>query len=276
VAYVEAHAGLRDHLKTKKVARLLGIPKVQVIGHMLCLWWWCQEYAQDGDLSGFDTADIAEAAEYEGDPQTFVDALLNCGVKGGAGFLYIDVETDAMVVNDWFQYGGKLFTQRSQSATRMRNMRERKRVVTRNDSATSVTVTHIDLRQEEIRKDNNNKRAEMPSSPTKNEVVVVDDPARYRHACDMIHQNGFGMMTPILAEQVHTMLAEYPDEWIEKAFEVSVKANKRRLDYVIGVLENWRRNGFDSRQAKAPPLPPANGIVAGFSLDEMLGNGAPA
>jgi hypothetical protein len=108
VAYVEAHAGLRDHLKTKKVARLLGIPKVQVIGHMLCLWWWCQEYAQDGDLSGFDTADIAEAAEYEGDPQTFVDALLNCGVKGGAGFLYIDVETDAMVVNDWFQYGGKL------------------------------------------------------------------------------------------------------------------------------------------------------------------------
>mgnify|MGYP000879961619 CR=1 FL=1 len=276
MAYVEAHAGLRDHLKTKKVARLLGIPKVQVIGHMLCLWWWCQEYAQDGDLSGFDTADIAEAAEYEGDPQTFVDALLNCGVKGGAGFLYIDVETDAMVVNDWFQYGGKLFTQRSQSATRMRNMRERKRVVTRNDSATSVTVTHIDLRQEEIRKDNNNKHAEMPSSPTKNEVVVVDDPARYRHACDMIHQNGFGMMTPILAEQVHTMLAEYPDEWIEKAFEVSVKANKRRLDYVIGVLENWRRNGFDSRQAKAPPLPPANGIVAGFSLDEMLGNGAPA
>ena len=40
MAYVEAHAGLRDHLKTKKVARLLGVPKVQVIGHMLCLWWW--------------------------------------------------------------------------------------------------------------------------------------------------------------------------------------------------------------------------------------------
>ena len=33
MAYVEAHAGLRDHLKTKKVARLLGVPKVQVIGH---------------------------------------------------------------------------------------------------------------------------------------------------------------------------------------------------------------------------------------------------
>ena len=111
---------------------------------------------------------------------------------------------------------------------------------------------------------------------TKNEVVVVGDPARYRHACDLIHQNGFGMMTPILAEQVHTMLTEYPDEWIDKAFEVAVKANKRRLDYAIGVLENWRRNGFDNRQAKAAPTPTASGIVAGFSLDDVLGNGAPA
>ena len=95
MAYVEAHAGLRDHLKTKKVARLLGVPKVQVIGHMLCLWWWCQEYAQDGDLSGFDAADIADAAEWEGEPETFVNALLNCGAKGGAGFLHNDPDSGA-------------------------------------------------------------------------------------------------------------------------------------------------------------------------------------
>jgi len=151
MAYVEAHAGLRDHLKTKKVARLLGVPKVQVIGHMLCLWWWCQEYAQDGDLSSFDAADIAEAAEYEGDPQTFVDALLNCGVKGGAGFLHQDLDTGALLINDWYQYGGKLFVQRAQSAERMRNMRARSANktdsdanVTRNDSVTVTHVTPID------------------------------------------------------------------------------------------------------------------------------------
>jgi len=157
MAYVEAHAGLRDHLKTKKVARLLGIPKVQVIGHMLCLWWWCQEYAQDGDLSNFDAADIADAAEYEGDPQTFVDALLNCGVKGGAGFLWRD-SNNALVINDWYQYGGKLFVQRAQSAARMRKMRERDgnktdgyADVTRNDTVTVTHVTPIDkIRIEDI------------------------------------------------------------------------------------------------------------------------------
>ena len=151
MAYVEAHAGLRDHLKTKKVARLLSVPKVQVIGHLLCLWWWCQEYAQDGDLSGFDAADIADAAEWEGDPQTFVNALLNCGAKGGAGFLHHDPDTGALLVNDWYQYGGKLFVQREQAAERMRKMRARNANntdgyadVTRNDTVTVTHVTPID------------------------------------------------------------------------------------------------------------------------------------
>lgn len=151
MAYVEAHAGLKDHLKTKKVARLLGIPKTQVIGHLLYLWWWCQEYAQDGDLSDFDEYDIAEAAEWEGDPGEFVAALKNCGSRSGAGFLAIDADTGAVFVNDWHQYGGKLFLKRTQSAERMRRYRERNAGetdenadVTRNDSVTVTRVTHID------------------------------------------------------------------------------------------------------------------------------------
>lgn len=187
MAYVEAHAGLRDHLKTKKVARLLGVHKVQVIGHMLCLWWWCQEYAQDGDLSSFDAADIAEAAEYEGDPQTFVDALLNCGVKGGAGFLRQDNDTGALLINDWYQYGGKLFVQRAQSAERMRNMRARSANktdsdvnVTRNDSVTVTHVTPID-------KNRIDKSIEEPKEAA---VAVPTAPV------------------PSLAERFHTLLAE--------------------------------------------------------------------
>lgn len=171
MAYVEAHAGLKDHLKTKKVARFLQIPKPQAIGHLLCLWWWCQEYAQDGDLSDFDEYDIAEAAEWEGDPQTFVDALLNCGARGGAGFLKIDEDTGAMVVNDWYQYGGKLFVKRQQSAERMRRYRERnanetnsndaetqtENDVTRNECVTCASVTHID----KIRSDPTNVGSEI-------------------------------------------------------------------------------------------------------------------
>lgn len=179
MAYVEAHAGLRDHLKTKKVARLLGVPKVQVIGHMLCLWWWCQEYAQDGNLTSFDYDDIAEAAEWEGDSQEFVDALLRCGVKGGAGFLSLDCD-GVLLVNDWYQYGGKLFVKRAQTAERTRNYRARNAAVThgnadethsdagvtRHNGATVTHVTHI----EEIRIDKNN------TAPTATAEAVNNSP----------------------------------------------------------------------------------------------------
>ena len=141
MAYVEAHASLRDHLKTKKVARLLNIPKVQVIGHLLCLWWWCQDYAQDGSLGAYDDADIAEAAEWPGDASAFVNALLNCGPKGSAGFLYRG-EDGNLAINDWFEYGGKLFVAREQSRIRMRNKRQRDAAVTRNASVTDSEVTH--------------------------------------------------------------------------------------------------------------------------------------
>jgi len=154
MAYVEAHAGLKDHLKTKKVARFLQIPKTQVIGHLLCLWWWCQEYAQDGDLSAFDEYDIAEAAEWEGDPQLFVDALMNCGARGGVGFLVQDEDTGALLINDWYQYGGKLFVKRQQSAERMRRYRERNANETddnADETQTENDVTRIDkIREDQI------------------------------------------------------------------------------------------------------------------------------
>lgn len=202
MAYVEAHAGLKDHLKTKKVARFLQIPKTQVIGHLLCLWWWCQEYAQDGDLSAFDEYDIAEAAEWEGDPQSFVDALMNCGARGGAGFLVQDEDTGALLINDWYQYGGKLFVKRQQSAERMRRYRERnanetddnadetqtENDVTRNKCVTSALVTHID----KIRSDPTNVGSETQATIPPNGGSASAEPEHVRP----------------LAQQFNTLLEE--------------------------------------------------------------------
>ena len=78
-----------------------------------------------------------------------------------------------------------------------------------------------------------------------------DSAKRYRHVCDLIENNGFGMLTILMADQVHDMLDEYPDEWIDHAFEVAVKANKRRLDYVLGTLANIRRDGIRDKSKAA-------------------------
>ena len=74
------------------------------------------------------------------------------------------------------------------------------------------------------------------------------DPA-YAEVCTAIEQNGFGMMTPIIADEVGTLLAEYPKDWILDAMKVSVQQNKRKLSYTAGILRKWRADG---RDAKAP------------------------
>ena len=187
MAYVEAHASLKSHPKTKKAARLLDIPKTQMIGHLLCLWWWCQEYAEDGDLTDHDIADIAEAAEWEGDPGEFIAALTDCGLRGSAGFLRRDVD-GSLTVNDWMEYGGKYNVKKAQSRERMRNKRQADNDVTRNLRVTCADVTHIDkIREDKIREDRNSDElptTEQPKqpadkpTPTKKQRAVTEPTAQ--------------------------------------------------------------------------------------------------
>jgi hypothetical protein len=139
MAWLEAHQELRDHPKTKRAARALGIARPQMIGHLLCLWWWCLDYAQDGDLSDFDNADIADAAEWEGDPETFVSALLNCGPSDRPGFLI--ASDDGLTVNDWQEYGGKFIAKRGGNKERQARHRERNAPGNTEDTSRNALVT---------------------------------------------------------------------------------------------------------------------------------------
>ncbi len=120
--YNESHSELREHPKTKRLKRSLGVSLPAAIGHLQCLWWWVMDYAPKGDLTGFEATDIAEGAEWDGDPDVFVDALCACGPAGSDGFL--ERTTDGrLLVHDWWQYGGKLIVKRFVDAFRKRNNR---------------------------------------------------------------------------------------------------------------------------------------------------------
>jgi len=102
VAWVPSHQELRDHPKTRRAARRAGVSIPQMIGHLHCLWWWALDHAPDGDLGKYDAEDLADAAMWEGDPETLVKALRDCGPSGAAGFL----EDDGSL-HDWAEYGGR-------------------------------------------------------------------------------------------------------------------------------------------------------------------------
>lgn len=113
MAWIESHQELGAHPKTRKMASILGIHRMQVVGHVHALWWWALDYADDGDLAHFTDDDIAIGADWDGDPSEFVAALKECGPGERAGFLTADG-----LLNDWHEYAGKLVDRRKKDRER--------------------------------------------------------------------------------------------------------------------------------------------------------------
>lgn len=112
VSWIPSHTSVARHPKTRKLASRLSIPIPAAVGHLHCLWHWAFEIAPDGDLSRFDSEDIAAGAlwdsrEYEAEGQfmhpdpseDFLKALIDVG--------FIDQHGPTLVLHDWDQYAGK-------------------------------------------------------------------------------------------------------------------------------------------------------------------------
>ncbi|HEX9995903.1 MAG TPA: hypothetical protein VGB45_02070 [Abditibacterium sp.] len=115
MAWIQSHQEIGRHPKTKRAARLLGCSVPTVIGHLHLLWHWCLDFAQDGELTDYDAAEIADAALWEGESVAFVQALTEAG--------FFDVEGMSLFVHDWNEYGGRLIEERRADAERKRARR---------------------------------------------------------------------------------------------------------------------------------------------------------
>lgn len=253
MAWLEAHQELRDHPKIKRAARSLNITRPQMIGHMLCLWWWCLDYAQDGDLSLYDPVDIADAALWDGDPETFVRALLECGPADRAGLL---VSADGLRVNDWDEYGGKYITKRNQSRDRQRTYRTRNASVTRDNSVSSDARVD-NIRVEEIRGDAAQRDDDNAGMIRQWEAVLGMFPtASYPDAV-------------VYMERLKKRDAL--NWWALAITETVDKAKRPSWQYMKAVLESWLAAGHPTTQGKNGTDPakkkPQTGLIRSASLD---------
>lgn len=112
MAWIESHQEVGRHPKTKKLARLLGISLPTAVGYLHYLWWWALDFAQDGTLDRYETDDIADAMQWDGDADELVTALVKSG--------YIDNTEDGLVLHDWGEYAGKLLERRAKDRARKR------------------------------------------------------------------------------------------------------------------------------------------------------------
>jgi hypothetical protein len=158
MAWIESHQEILQHPKTRKLAYSLEISVPTAIGHLHCLWWWAMSYAKDGDLAEYDDVDIAIGAQWMGDPETFVKALVS------VGFLDLhSIDEDCKSIHDWDQYGGKLLAKREADADRKRRTRD-----------VSITSTghppdiHRTAQVEKKTKENNREEERLTSFATAN------------------------------------------------------------------------------------------------------------
>ena len=112
MAWIESHQELRDHPKLKRLARALEVRQAHAIGHLHCLWYWALAYAENGDLSGHEDWELAEAADWGGDPAVFIEALRQHGWLDGTE------------LHDWYDYAGKLVERRARDRERKREVRK--------------------------------------------------------------------------------------------------------------------------------------------------------
>jgi hypothetical protein len=101
MAWIESHQTLLNHPKTLDLMRFMEWDKATTVGKLHMFWWWCLDYAPDGDLTKHPSQRIAQAVEVQ-DHEKFMNAMIESG--------YIDTEP-YLRVHEWWDYIG-LFLQR--------------------------------------------------------------------------------------------------------------------------------------------------------------------
>ena len=61
-----------------------------------------------------------------------------------------------------------------------------------------------------------------------------------------VYEGNFGMFTSLLVDRVKDALRQHPAEMVVLAMDRAVSANRRRWDYVEGILRNWAVEGYGS------------------------------
>ena len=297
MAWIESWQELGQHPKTRKAARLLGVPKVQVIGHLHCLWWWALSYQEDGDLTGRDPQDIADAAEWEGEPERFIQALVECKVKvGGCGFLEND--NGRLILHNWMKYAGRLIQKRKANRDRAnkvyaqstRSLRaEDKSLPVDNAQSTrppypTVPYPTVPNRTEQNRTKEtvaetiplhsakpttaNGKERSLGANAPKAVATLPPQPLQpYESAFLETFEFRSGRYpTKAMREVVEGLVEKYGEAEFLAAAKIAAGRNIRKLPFVEGIL---KRSGANS--SRAGPGPPHGGMQKDFEMiDDVM------
>jgi hypothetical protein len=156
--HVRLFESFLNHKKLIKTSRRLGVNIVQTRGHLITLWLNVLQHYPDGVLNDCDAEDIAIYSEWDGDSETFLNALLSQKLLDESpGQPGSDQETTCYVIHDWDDHCGlkEIKEQRRKEREKKRKQRQNKKdlqnqAVTEMSPGTSGVVPPMSPTEREI------------------------------------------------------------------------------------------------------------------------------
>ncbi|WP_088832688.1 hypothetical protein [Paenibacillus tyrfis] len=275
--WIESHQGLKDHPKTKRLARKLDIEVVAVVGYLHFLWWWAMDYAPDGNLKNYDAMDIADALGWGGDERHLVDSLLS------AGFLDFDEESGAFHIHDWHDYAGRLLEKRASDAQRKREARKKVDVHRPSDGHPSDGAGNRNLNRTYTEPKDKTSSSNTPArvgdgdqAPSDSQTPIdpmIGEPelsaaSAYMPILESAYREIFGglLMPPLISNFIVTqfkrgMTVETVKELLWEAGESAQGGKPPSLRLLEPIAERWYKEGIVSREDNQSRL--ARGQPAG-------------
>lgn len=158
MAWIKVDQSLRDHRKLLSAADILDICPAYLMGMIISLWLWSLDNVPTGNLDGISARTIARAAQWDGDAQSFVDALTEAG--------FLDREADgSLEIHNWHTWTGKLLDKRQHEKDRSARRRSEKSAKSKqpevDQRSTSGRVEQTTVNQSSV--------DDTPSSPSTEE-----------------------------------------------------------------------------------------------------------
>jgi hypothetical protein len=237
MAWMKLHDSVLASKKRRKLARDLGITKAQALGHIAALWLHATCQLKDGDLTTCDQYDIAEFAEWDGDPIVFLNALVDCKLVD------YDEATGKKEIHNWLKYAGTY-----EATRRKREQREREKLkalygdqVTQmsRDSHADVTQNDRDcqsIRGEEKREDKIRKEKKTKGESSFSDLIDYADTEQY--ICSQLQA------PPPGHKQQAKILDLLPITALEasEAVKVCEERNKKTAAYWAGIINGKRQD----------------------------------
>lgn len=99
MAWIESHQQIERHPKTLKLMELMNWTLNETVGSLHRFWYWCVDFAEDGDLRKFTDIQLGCAVGIYGDQaKTFIGAMLEARWLDRAPYFR---------VHDWWTYIGR-------------------------------------------------------------------------------------------------------------------------------------------------------------------------